>query len=33
VPWSLGARVLRADAVAVAALSALRYAWERGDRA
>ncbi|MBL8140619.1 MAG: 16S rRNA (uracil(1498)-N(3))-methyltransferase [Acidobacteria bacterium] len=32
LPWSLGARVLRADAVAVAALSALRYAWERDER-
>jgi 16S rRNA (uracil1498-N3)-methyltransferase len=27
--WSLGPRVLRADAVPVAAVSALRYAWER----
>jgi 16S rRNA (uracil1498-N3)-methyltransferase len=27
--WSLGARVLRADAIPVAAISALRYAWER----
>lgn len=29
VPWSLGSRVLRADAVPVAAISALRYAWGR----
>ncbi len=27
--WTLGPRVLRADAVPVAAISALRYAWER----
>lgn len=29
LPWSLGPRVLRADAVPIAAVSALRYAWER----